>query len=388
MTFRLVDSKWDREFRDALQADNAGLRIICPFIKHGPVERLLKHGRPKMLQVITRFNDRDFYEGVSDLTALRLLRKNGAQIRGVRNLHAKLYLFGETRAIVTSANLTAAALLKNHEFGFIAEDALIIERCREYFDGLWRRAGPDLDDTSLIECERRIESCLSAGSGPANPLGLLDFGTDVGLSSKAPATWFDDASHGFVKFFGSSNNRLEKSTSILDVLHDTGCHWACSYSKRPQQVRDGDVMFMGRFVNDPPDNLIFGRAIGMRHKPGQDEATDADKQRRDWKKQRPHYICVHHAEFIAGPLSNGISLNELMNALRSDAFASTQRNAAARKGNNTDPRAAYRRHGGVELSVQAIEWLTSRLEAAFVEHGKLALGELKLDWPENAEATV
>ena len=32
---------------------------------------------------------------------------DGAQIRGVRHLHAKLYLLGASRAIVTSANLTA-----------------------------------------------------------------------------------------------------------------------------------------------------------------------------------------------------------------------------------------------------------------------------------------
>ena len=41
----------------------------------------------------------------------------GAGVRGIRNLHAKLYVFGSDRSIVTSANLTEPALTKNAEFG-------------------------------------------------------------------------------------------------------------------------------------------------------------------------------------------------------------------------------------------------------------------------------
>ena len=37
---------------------------------------------------------------------------NNARVRGVRNLHAKLYIFGESRAIITSCNLTEAALTR------------------------------------------------------------------------------------------------------------------------------------------------------------------------------------------------------------------------------------------------------------------------------------
>ena len=38
--------------------------------------------------MITRFNLADFAEGVSDIEALRLLLDAGANIRGIRNLHA------------------------------------------------------------------------------------------------------------------------------------------------------------------------------------------------------------------------------------------------------------------------------------------------------------
>ena len=70
-------------------------------------------------------------------------------------------------------------------------------------------------------------------------------------------------------------------------------------------------------------------------------APPEDIARRRWKEKWPRYIRVHHAEFVAGTMANGISLNELMDTLGSDSFASTQRNATRGTG-NTDPRRAYR----------------------------------------------
>src|SRR2546421_7648773 len=105
MTIRLVEAGWAKELADALRIDASELRIVCPFIKAGALTRLLSP-RPRSIQVITRFHLGDFADGVSDIVALRKLLEAGANVRGVRNLHAKLYLFGQRRAIVTSANLT------------------------------------------------------------------------------------------------------------------------------------------------------------------------------------------------------------------------------------------------------------------------------------------
>src|ERR1017187_8445929 len=117
MNFRLVDSGWDQILDDALSADRSRVRIICPFIKEKAAKRLLAYGRPKQLEVITRYDLNCFRDGVSDIAALRLLFTAGAKIRGIKNLHAKAYLIGAGRAIVTSANLTEQGLIRNHEFG-------------------------------------------------------------------------------------------------------------------------------------------------------------------------------------------------------------------------------------------------------------------------------
>ena len=109
MTLRLVDSGWGTELTEALHADPGSLRIISLFINTGALERLLAL-QPKSVEVITRFNLADFAEGVSDITALRPVLKAGGRVRGIRNLHAKLYLFGASRAIVTSATVPADLL--------------------------------------------------------------------------------------------------------------------------------------------------------------------------------------------------------------------------------------------------------------------------------------
>ena len=86
-------------------------------------------------------------------------------------------------------------------------------------------------------------------------------------------------------------------------------------------------------------------------------------------------------EFVAGTLSNGVSLNQLMSELNSDSFAPTQRNAAKDNG-NTNPRRAYLQQPQVELTRDGFEWMHRHLEAAFAEQGKLSAAKLRrLDWP-------
>ena len=61
MTVQMVDGRWGKEFTKALQDDSSELRIVCPFIKVGALQRLLCH-YPSGVQVITRFNLADFAE--------------------------------------------------------------------------------------------------------------------------------------------------------------------------------------------------------------------------------------------------------------------------------------------------------------------------------------
>ena len=386
MTTRLVDRGWCRELTEALQADASELRIICPFIKVHALERLLHH-RPGNVQVITRFNLVDFAEGSSDIVALRKLLDANASVRGVRNLHAKLYLFGASRAIITSANLTNAALSRNHEFGMVTGDTEMLKKCRAYFDNLWECAGNDLRRDQVSAWDTTVTVYRLLGGRPNNSTDLNDFGADAGVTDSPPAqvpAVVADASQAFVKLLGRSDDRIPLSDTTIEEIERAGCHWAVGYptTKRPRGVKNDAVIFMGRLTRNPKDIRVFGRAIGMNYKPGRDDATAADITRRPWKKNWSRYIRVHHAEFVSGTMENGISLNELMDTLSADSFVSTQRKAA-RGEVNINPKFAYRQQAAVELSAKGLWWLSERLQAAFAAHGKVSSDRLeKLDWPD------
>ena len=384
MTSRVVDRNWESEFKEALQLDTTELLIVSPFIKARALTKLLMDP-PASARVITRFNLEDFAQGVSDIRALRLLLDSGAAVRGIRNLHAKLYVFGSARAMITSANLTEAGMVRNHEFGVVTKENSTVAACRDYFEKLWKKADSDLSVQTLAVWETSINRRLACGGRISASDDLADHGVDIGLSrmrEDRDTSVFDDREQAFVKFLGQGNDRAALSRKVLAEVKGSGCHWALAYpaNKRPRSVSHGAAMFISRLV-EGPDIRIFGRGIGLAYQQGRDDATPADIERRTWKSIWPRYIRVHDVEFVDGTLANGVSLGELMESLGASCFASTARNAAAGMG-NTKPQLAIRRHAAVELSERGAAWVKRRLEAQIDAHGRIPKRTLRrLDWP-------
>lgn len=385
MTVRLVDRGWGKELSDAILADKRELRIVSPFIKRGALNWVAT-ARPNKLRVITRFSLDDFASRASDIAAVRELLRMGATIRGIKNLHAKLYVFGESRAILTSANLTSSGLGRNHEFGMAADEREVIRACTEYFEGLWSKKQKDLTDADLARWEETLAAHLATGGWRYRRANLPDFGADVGLPAIPPPEVIpspDAETPAFVKFLGQAHDRAPLSHRVIDELRRSGCHWAVAYpsGKRPRSVTEGSTVFIARLTDGPSDMRIFGRAIGMKYVRGRDDATPADIRRHPWKKIWPHYIRVHDAEFVDGSMDNGVSLGDLMDRFQARSFQPTKRNQARGQG-NTNPRRAYLRQAAVELSPEAARWLNAQLERAFAKHGRVSTRVLDtLDWP-------
>ena len=378
MATRLIDANWASEIDAGWRLGADPVRIIAPFIKEGVVARLLAASSP-ILQVVTRYNLDDFASGVSDIAALRKLLNAGAQVRGIKGLHAKVYLFGMSRAIVTSANLTRAALERNYEFGILSEEATVISACQSYFNDLWTIGRDNLAGSQLDDWEQRVRAqWASRPQQPAQPL-LGDFGA-VATGPQEPILLpvsVTDAPQAFVKFLGEGDNRVATDFPVLEEIASAGCHWALAYpaSKRPRGVKDGAIMFIGRLTYSPNDIRIFGRGIGTSYSEGVDDASAEEIAARDWKANWPRYIRVHDTDFVAGTMANGVSLNELMDTLGSNSFAPTQRNAAAGIG-NVNPRKSFQQQAAVELTPQATDWLSSRLEQALRLHGRVPPSDL------------
>ena len=389
MSFRLVSEHWGTELENALRRDRSELRIVSPFIKHRALQRLLAH-RPEHVRVVTRFDLNDFASCVSDVDALRTLLECRAAVRGVRALHAKLYVFGDSVAVVTSANLTVAGLDTNPEFGTVTEDPAAVRCCRAYFDELWHRARDDLRLAQVDRWSADLARYLATGAGRAGSRSLPDHGVDAGQPAPSRVltpSVFTDADRAIVKFHGRGDARAKPSRTTIQEVAGSGCHWAVCYPhyKRPTSLREGTTVFIACLTAEEARSRVFGRAVGIAYQGHRDVATPADIERRPWKAEYPHYIRVHHAEFVAGELRDAVSLEDMMEDLGTDAFVTTQERAN-RGETDINVRLSVRRQAYARLTPQGRDWLNERLEAAFDTHGKIPRSTLSaLDWPDLPE---
>jgi PLD-like domain len=397
---RLVDGNWSRELATLFQSHPSGLRIICPFVKQEPLWSIVGDSIPTDTRMITRFSLRDFSAGVSDIAAIGDVVEAGGEVRGVKGLHAKVFIFGARSAAVTSANITHNGLHRNAEFGCISGLPDFVEACLAYFDSLWERSQPSVSPAQLAIWAEEVTKFLLTAVPAGSRSTLPDYGAAVddgesplptfdSLASGERPPWIAEATRGHVKFFGLAEERISWSVPVLVEVEGSGSHWACTYPKnrRPRKVWDGDVMFLAAMVEHPDDYLIYGRALGIQYVDGRDDASPADLAVRPWKADYPHYIRIHDAEFVAGQISNGVRLSSLMEALGANAFASTQANLAAGAG-NTNPRMALRQHPDVTLSSEGLAWLNERFETSLAQHGRLPAEDLvDLDWPAQSSST-
>jgi hypothetical protein len=381
MAVRLVESGWEAELRAGLAACEGRLLIACPFIKHSVIERLLRVTDLDEVLVVTRFSLADFARGVSDIAALQELVWAGADLRGVRGLHAKVFVFGDRRAIVTSANLTESGLSGNVEFGCVSDDARFVSVCAGRVREL-HTAGEIKNDEDFEEWTDTVDRCLRH-AGRADAIdGLPDYGAPPGESASpddAPGVgtgrdgWIAESRQAFVKFAGRGHERAELSVAVLDEIRRSGAFMFGSYPTRsghPTRVKDGDTLFMSRMVEDG-DMRIIGRAIAIAHDPERDVATAAQISHRRWLRQWGHLVCVHHPKFVAGTLANGVSLDDLVEELGPLAFASTKKRLRAGEKNNIQTRRIFSQKPDARLSEEGFAWMTEQFEAALAQHGSI-----------------
>ena len=251
------------------------------------------------------------------------------------------------------------------------------------------KAGNDVTNAEITDWIERVEKHRMRGGRTDDTDYLDDYGAvvrDVVGDSAGVESIYGVAEQAFVKFLGrgTKQHRAALSDLAINVIKSSECHWALSQSRRPRQVQDGATVYIGQFTQEPDDIRIFGRAIGVKHVDGRDDATQEDIDRISWRVDYPYYTRVHHAEFVAGTLANGVSLKELMKSNEHNSFASTKRNYERRTGNIV-PHLAYLQQARVQLASEGHAWLEQRLDEAFEVHGKISPSELStLHWPDPA----
>jgi hypothetical protein len=337
------------------------LRIISPFVGEQIIRNIQGRFNFNELELITRYNLQDFATGLSSLDALKFSTENGAKIYGINNLHSKIYIFDDRAAIVSSANLSMGGLITNYECGLYTTDSIVISGLHSYFDKLLSMCESPL---SLVQCEEWAHRIASI-EVPNTPIPTLpDFGATLDNIPK-------DIRY-FVKFLGTSGNRVPLTFTVREELYEGECHYACGFAenKKPRQVNTGDIIFMARQTHSPNNYAIFGKAEAIRFVEGRDRATENEQIRLPWKKKWPNYLRVINPVFIDGEMGNCVLLFDLINALAYQSFPSTQKRYEDGE-REINPKRSLNQRPIIPLTQQATEWLVPRFNKCLSRVGKV-----------------
>ena len=150
---RLLKRGWRDELAGLASAATRSILIVAPFIKYNEAAWLSSLFRPG-IEVTTLANiDAEAVGSFAlDLSALRCLAEvsSTARLIALSNLHAKVFVADDKAAIVTSGNLTKAALDTNIEYGVLLREPRLVHEIRtDMFS--FARLGSEVDVNTIVE---------------------------------------------------------------------------------------------------------------------------------------------------------------------------------------------------------------------------------------------
>lgn len=138
----LYRSPWRSDFERALVQVRNELIIATPFIKKTEAEYVCNHLRSPgiSVRVITDLRAESVLSGSLDMDALKTFRNlpTGSEIVTLPHLHAKVYVFDTSLAVVSSANLTSGGLDSNYEYGVGIRDPILVRHIKSDMDAYTR----------------------------------------------------------------------------------------------------------------------------------------------------------------------------------------------------------------------------------------------------------
>lgn len=145
----LIRNPWDNLFYTLIRDCKKSLKITSPFVKRKIVTDLLSNKSKQVnLQLITSCKLINFYRSVSDTDALKDILNNDGKIYNYQALHAKIYLFDDSKAVVTSSNLTEKGLKNNFEYGIYLDEPVLIKQIDKDFNDLIKN-----ENTGIVKNE-------------------------------------------------------------------------------------------------------------------------------------------------------------------------------------------------------------------------------------------
>lgn len=125
----IIKTPWVDKFFDLVSSSRKSIKMASPFVKNNICNKLIeKKQDATRFELITSYKIFNIYAGSLDLSGLEIILKNNGIVRNYSKLHAKIYLFDDERAIITSGNLTNGGLISNFEYGVYFDDIKSIDQ--------------------------------------------------------------------------------------------------------------------------------------------------------------------------------------------------------------------------------------------------------------------
>lgn len=123
------------EFADK-SANLREVRVASPYLDNTGAEYLVKMLKNKVkVKLITRKADKKSQED-----ALSILSQLGAEIRYDKMLHARIIIFDDIAAIISSADLDSEGLNNQKQAGILTLDKIVVRDAITFFDKAWEMA--------------------------------------------------------------------------------------------------------------------------------------------------------------------------------------------------------------------------------------------------------
>lgn len=138
---RIITNPWKKDFLRLVKESKQSIKITSPFVKQNICKEIFEiKNKQTRFELITSFKLANVFSHSLDLAGLEHILDNEGIIKNYPRLHSKMYVFDDTQAVVTSANLTNGGLLTNYEYGIFIDDKKLVDKISHDFQFLSENA--------------------------------------------------------------------------------------------------------------------------------------------------------------------------------------------------------------------------------------------------------
>lgn len=300
--------------------------LISPFIGINTSRKLAsiisKNGIK--VTIITRFSRNDFFACASSIEGLKILKDAGCELKAVKRLHTKLYIFDNDAIIMGSSNFTDGGLISNLELNILVSgEKDIINHGIAYFNEININIEEEYYVTKeMIQEEISFLKSLGDKKKPNFPVSS-DFGKEINPKKKfdkieellSPQKVIKSTNtNAWIKFEGySDNRRIKEDTPLNIVLNSDNCY-RTHFPSRPTGYKTGDLIFIARNSwdkNGDKTPMIYGYGITRKfdvHNVMSQEEQEKNENFKRW----PYFIYVENFRYLETKLLDGISLLDML----------------------------------------------------------------------------